>query len=57
MKSAREITINYLKDILEDRLNAKTLYEDKYSQGYFDINDECLLLQQVIAIVKESEGE
>ncbi len=56
-KSTKEVTINYLENILKDKLNAKEVHQDKYSKSYFNLNDECLLLMQAIAIVKESEGE
>lgn len=56
MKSAKEITLNYLKDILENRLNAMELYKGN-SQGFLDLRNEYFKIQQVIVIVEESEGE
>lgn len=55
MESAKEVTINYLKSIRDDRLGAYTVCRDELDNIGLII--EMSVLEGAIRIVKESEGE
>lgn len=55
MKTAKEITLNYLKSIKEDRENAAKLCNCE--AAITDLELDMHLIDEVIKIVQESEGE
>lgn len=59
MKTAKEITINYLESIREDRLNSIELCKDDIEslEARVGLEVEVSYLNMAIKIVEESEGE
>ena len=58
MKSPKEITINYLENIIQEKENIlKTIAFEATSSTKINLWDEIDALNGVVEIVKESEGE
>lgn len=56
MKTAKEVTINYLKSIRKDRENANNMLSPLDGAG-IKLENEIYDLSKAIKIVEESEGE